>query len=69
MRAIVFFCFVVIGTAASLRADEKIRQAQEELDKRNLYFGNVDGQPSAELSGALKRLSNAKGIRGDRKRG
>jgi hypothetical protein len=62
MRAIVFFCFVVIGTAASLRADEKIRQAQEELRKRNLYFGNVDGQQSSELAGALKRYQTRKGF-------
>jgi hypothetical protein len=47
---------------ASLRADERIRQAQEELRKRNLYFGNVDGQESPELSGALKRYQSRKGF-------
>ena len=55
-------CFVLIGTAAPLRADEKVRQVQEELRKRNLYFGNVDGQESPELSGALKRYQTRKGF-------
>ena len=62
MRAIVCVCFVLIGTALSLQANEKIRQAQEELRKRNLYFGNVDGQESPELSGALKRYQTRKGF-------
>jgi hypothetical protein len=61
MRAIVCLCFVVT-VAAPLRADERIRQAQEELRKRNLYFGNVDGQQSPELSGALKRYQARKGF-------
>jgi hypothetical protein len=51
-----------MGTACLVRADEKIRQAQEELRKRNLYFGNVDGQESDELSGALKRYQTRKGF-------
>lgn len=62
MRATVCLCFVLIGTAGLVRADEKIRQAQEELRKRNLYFGNVDGQESPELSGALKRYQSRKGF-------
>jgi hypothetical protein len=62
LRAIVCICFVLIGTTALVRADEKIRQAQEELRKRNLYFGNVDGQESPELSGALKRYQTRKGF-------
>jgi hypothetical protein len=62
MRATLCFCLILIGTAPLLRADEKIRQAQEELRKRNLYFGNVDGQESAELAGALKRYQTRKGF-------
>ena len=62
MRGIVCLCLVLLGTAALVRADEKIRQAQEELRKRNLYFGNVDGQESPELSGALKRYQTRKGF-------
>jgi peptidoglycan hydrolase-like protein with peptidoglycan-binding domain len=62
MRAIVCVCFLLIGALASLQADERIRQVQEELRKRNLYFGNVDGQENAELSGALKRYQTRKGF-------
>jgi Putative peptidoglycan binding domain len=62
MRAIVCLLLVLIWPATPVRADEKIRQAQEELRKRNLYFGNVDGQDSTELSGALKRHQTRKGF-------
>lgn len=62
LRTIVCLCFILVGTAVLVRADEKIRQAQEELRKRNLYFGNVDGQESPELAGALKRYQSRKGF-------
>jgi hypothetical protein len=62
IRALVCFCLFTIGTATLLRADERMRQVQEELRKRNLYFGNVDGQESAELSGALKHYQTRKGF-------
>ena len=44
------------------RADETVRQVQEELRKRNLYFGNIDGQTSAVLVDALKRYQARKGF-------
>ena len=44
------------------RADETVRQVQEELRKRNLYFGNIDGKTSAVLSDALKRYQARKGF-------
>lgn len=43
-------------------ADEQVRQLQEELRKRNLYFGDIDGQPNPELAGALKRYQTRKGF-------
>jgi len=61
-RSIFYLCLVLIGTAPLLRGDEKIRQAQEELRKRNLYFGNVDGRESSELASALKRYQTRKGF-------
>lgn len=61
MRSIFCLCLVVLVTTP-LRADERVRQAQEELRKRNLYFGNVDGRESAELAGALERYQNRKGF-------
>jgi hypothetical protein len=62
MRAIVCLCFVLIATAAPLRADETTRHVQEELRKRNLYFGDFDGQSTPELIGALKRYQKRKGF-------
>ena len=44
------------------RADETVRQIQEELRKRNLYFGNIDGQNSPVLTDALKRYQTRKGF-------
>ncbi|MEY2565325.1 MAG: hypothetical protein QOH88_3518 [Verrucomicrobiota bacterium] len=62
MRAIVCLFVVLLGALLPLQADERIRQVQEELRKRNLYFGNVDGKENAELSGALKRYQARKGF-------
>lgn len=45
-----------------VRADETMRQVQEELRKRNLYFGNIDGQNSPVLVDALKRYQTRKGF-------
>src|SRR4051794_33167251 len=44
------------------RADETVRQVQEELRKRNLYFGNIDGKSSPVLIDALKRYQTRKGF-------
>jgi peptidoglycan hydrolase-like protein with peptidoglycan-binding domain len=55
--------FALLMPLSSLaRADDAIRQAQEELRKRNLYFGNIDGQSSAVLTDALKRYQTRKGF-------
>jgi hypothetical protein len=48
--------------AAQLLADEQTRRAQEELRRRNLYFGDIDGRSSAEFTGALKRYQTRKGL-------
>ena len=56
-------CLVLLfATPGALRADEIVRQVQEELRKRNLYFGNIDGEESPELAGALKRYQKRKGF-------
>jgi hypothetical protein len=61
-RVLVCLCLLLITASRTLRADETVRQVQEELRKRNLYFGNIDGQTSPELSGALKRYQKRKGF-------
>jgi hypothetical protein len=53
---------LLIAMSGTLRADETVRQVQEELRKRNLYFGNIDGEESPELAGALKRYQKRKGF-------
>jgi hypothetical protein len=62
IRILVCLCALLVSVPASVRADETVRQIQEELRKRNLYFGNIDGQISPELSGALTRYQKRKGF-------
>jgi hypothetical protein len=47
---------------ASAVGDEATRRAQEELRKRNLYFGDVNGQMNPELASALKKFQARKGF-------
>ena len=62
IRTAVCLCVALIVTGLAVRADETIRQVQEELRKRNLYFGDIDGRRSPELAGALKRYQSRKGF-------
>ena len=48
--------------ALPLRADETTRQVQEELRKRDLYFGNVDGCTSPQVAAALRSYQQRKGF-------
>lgn len=59
-----FTCLFCLWLAlpGAVRADETVRQVQEELRKRNLYFGNIDGQSSPVLIDALKRYQTRKGF-------
>lgn len=45
-----------------LVADEITRQVQEELRKRRLFYGDLDGQQTPELGVALKRYQERKGF-------
>jgi len=47
---------------ATLPAQQDVRSVQEELRRRSLYFGNVDGRESAELQEATRRYQNRKGF-------
>jgi hypothetical protein len=53
--------FFAVGLGRAF-ADEQVRQVQEELRKRNLYFGDIDGQATPELASALKRYQARKGF-------
>lgn len=62
IRACTILVSVAVVFTSFARADETVRQVQEELRKRNLYFGNIDGQNSAVLVDALKRYQTRKGF-------
>lgn len=47
---------------ARVSADEATRQVQEELRKRRLYNGDIDGQQTPEFGAALKRYQERKGF-------
>ncbi len=54
---------VLLCLGTTLVADtEFVREAQEELRKRNLFFGDIDGQITPQLTNALKRYQTRKGF-------
>jgi len=59
-RLSVSLCLLLL--LASSPAEEQTRSTQEELRRRNLYFGDIDGRPSPELSEAVKRYQKRKGL-------
>src|SRR5256714_7306176 len=61
-RLLTIMVLVALPLSGLARADETVRQVQEELRKRNLYFGNIDGQSSAVFVDALKRYQARKGF-------
>jgi len=61
-RTFTCFCCLLLSISSFAQADETVRQVQEELRKRNLYFGNIDGQSSPVLVDALKRYQARKGF-------
>src|SRR5437763_16693422 len=62
MRTLTCLSCLLLSISSFARADETVRQVQEELRKRNLYFGNIDGQASPVLVDALKRYQARKGF-------
>ena len=61
-RLLTFSLAVFLPLLTLARADETVRQIQEELRKRNLYFGNIDGKSTPVLTDALKRYQTRKGF-------
>ena len=57
---LVFVFFVLC--AGVLRAQDDLRSVQEELRRRSLYFGDVNGRESAELQEATKRYQKLTGF-------
>src|SRR4051812_25170239 len=59
-RLFVFLCLFLLLVAAP--AEEETRATQEELRRRKIYFGDIDGRPSPELTEAVKRYQRKKGL-------
>ena len=54
---------VLLGFGATLLSNTQyIREVQEELRKRNLFFGDIDGAVSPQLTNALRRYQARKGF-------
>lgn len=61
IHALLLLSFLLASRSAVF-ADEQTRRVQEELRKRNLYFGDVDGRKTPELAGALHHYQERKGF-------
>ena len=57
-----FVFFLLTFSIAGVHADDQVRSTQEELRRRNIYFGDIDGRRSRELNEALKRYQQRKGL-------
>ena len=55
-------CLLLLIPSVATRGDEEVRSIQEELRRRNIYFGEIDGRHSAELEEALKHYQRRKGL-------
>ncbi len=53
---------LILALPLAANAGEPTRRLQEELRKRNLYFGDVDGKASPEFAGALRTYQQRKGF-------
>src|SRR5688500_17498288 len=60
-RTLVLLSLELLLSSPLLRAQDEVRCVQEELRRRSLYFGNVDGRESAELADATRRYQRRKG--------
>ena len=63
-RAIPLSVALAILSTSILHAEESVRSTQEELRRRNLYFGDIDGRRSSEYEEAVRRYQRKKGFAG-----
>src|ERR1700730_7067497 len=61
MKRHLFWFLFLLPTTFTL-GDEEVRSTQEELRRRNIYFGDIDGRRSAEFQEALKHYQRRKGL-------
>jgi len=53
---------IIAAAPVQLLADEQTRVVQEELRRRNLYFGDISGQPTPETVAAVREYQHRKGF-------
>ncbi len=58
----ILLLLLLVALTSELRAGETERRVQEELRRRNLFFGDVDGQETPELAAALRLYQTHKGF-------
>ncbi len=62
MRICLVFAFLLLFRPALSRGDEMLRQVQEELRKRKVYFGDIDGRATPEIRAALSHYQRSRGL-------
>lgn len=55
-------CVLICLAITAVSDPQYIREVQEELRKRNLFFGDIDGTISPQLTNALKKYQARKGF-------
>ena len=57
-----FLCVLLFAAVVLVADTEYIREVQEELRKRNLFFGDINGQITPQLTNALRKYQTRKGF-------
>ena len=61
MKSIFVFFVLLVATVTSM-AEDQVRSTQEELRRRNIFFGDIDGRRSDEYTEAVRRYQARKGL-------
>ena len=62
MKKLALIIFLISLGVANLRADDQMATVQQELKDQGFYYGQVDGQPGAETSAAIRRYQIRNGL-------
>src|SRR6266566_9287081 len=61
-RVTLFIVTIGLSLAASVYANDNVREVQTKLSDEGFYFGEIDGAYSSELSAALSRYQIRNGL-------
>ncbi len=62
MKLLLPAALCLLAMLAAARAGDTTRSAQEELRRRNVYFGDINGRETPELTAAVQRYQKRKGF-------